>query len=308
VRNAAVFLGLVALLVAVPGCGSDDGGDAGPIAFTATPPGGGDRRVYVVDPDGGPARQLPGVAGDSDPSWSPDGTRVALHRWAHAGCRRPHRDCAQIVVLNADGTGAHAVTRPGHHSLAPDWSPDGRMLVFARWQDDANPFANSADIYVVDADGTGLRLLTQGPGDDGSPAWSPDGSQIAFTSTRSGNYDLYVMRADGSGLRQLTHTGKPEYSPAWSPDGKRIAFQNGDGELAVMNADGTDPHPLIHSSSGDGQPVWSPDGRRIAFLRHGPSGDSLYVMRDDGSDARRLELGEIDQPSDPDWAVAPPAE
>jgi Tol biopolymer transport system component len=274
VRPSAA-LGGVALLLALSGCGSGGGRDTGPIAFTGTPPEGGEHRVYVVDPDGGPVRQLTSVAGDSDPSWSPDGTQVAVHRWARHGCERPHQDCAQIVVVNADGIRGRPVTLEGHHSLAPDWSPDGRRLVFARWQDDANPFANSADIYVVNADGKGLRLLTHGPGDDGSPAWSPDGTQIAFTSTRNGNYDVYVMRADGSDVRQLTRTGKPEYSPAWSPDGKRIAFQNGDGELVVANADGTGLRMLTHSFSGDGQPVWSPSGDRIAFVRHGASGDAL---------------------------------
>jgi Tol biopolymer transport system component len=73
----------------------------------------------------------------------------------------------------------------------------------------------------------------------------------------------------------------------------------------VANADGTGLHTLTHSFSGDGQPVWSPSGDRIAFVRHGSSGDELYVMRDDGSDVRRLDIGDIFQPSDPDSAVAP---
>jgi TolB protein len=286
-RLLAARAGLALLaLAALSGCGSGSSSDTGPIAFSATPPGARNASLYVVDPDGGPPRRLAGLPGDSDPSWSPDGRRVAFRRWAPAGCPRPHRDCAQIVVTDAD------------------WSPDGRKLAFARWQDDANPFANSADIYVVNADGTGLRLLTQGPGDEASPAWSPDGTRIAFTSTRGGNQDVYVMRPDGSDVRNVTRTGTPEYAPAWSPDGERIAFQDGDGALVVANADGTGLETLTRSFAGDGQPTWSPDGKRIGFLRHGAFGDALYVMTDDGSEPRRLEIGNVDRPSDPDWAPA----
>lgn len=301
-RAACVLTALFAGVLVLSGCGSGAAEDAAPIAFTGIPPGGTDRHVFVVDPDGGPVRELTVVDGDSDPSWSPDGTRVAFRRWARKGCRRPHQDCAQIVVVDADGKRSRTLTARVHHSLQPDWSPDGRRVVFARWQDDANPFANSMDIYVVNADGTGLRLLTRGPGDDASPAWSPDGKRIAFISTRSGSYDVHVMRADGSDLHRLTRTGKPATAPAWSPDGNQIAFGSGDGELVVVNADGTGLRTLTHSFSGDGQPTWSADGERIGFVRQGIFGDSLYVMREDGSAAHRVDIGEITQPSDPDWA------
>jgi Tol biopolymer transport system component len=272
--------------------------------FSATSPGERSPSLFVLDPAGALER-LAGSPGDSDPSWSPDGTRLAFRRWVRQDCPRPHEDCAQIVVADADGRNARAITLPGHNSLQPDWAPDGTRLVFARWQDDANPFANSTDIYVVNSDGTGLRLLTHGPGDDASPAWSPDGTRIAFTSTRGGSYDVFVMRSDGSDLRRLTRTGKPEYAPAWSPDGERIAFQDGDGRLVVVDADGTDLRTVTRSFAGDGQPAWSPDGKRIAFLRRGISGDALYVVRDDGSDLRRLDIGDVLQPTDPDWAAAP---
>ena len=76
-----------------------------------------------------------------------------------------------------------------------------------------------------------------------------------------------------------------------------------------MDADGSDERRLTPERAGrsSGQPTWSPDGRQIAYV-HGPSVAStvasrfggLFVMNDDGGEARRLTQGRAD--TDPDWS------
>jgi Tol biopolymer transport system component len=303
--RASLAVGVVVVAAAaLAGCGSGSEQAAGRIVFSANPPAGGPR-LYVVNGDGTGLRELTTRNGDSEPAWSPDGSKVAFKRWTTRECERPWRDCARIWVVGGDGRGARAITPASWRTERPDWSPDGKRIVFVRLEDDLNPWANKADLYVMRSDGSAIRQLAETAGDDDSPAWSPDGRLIVFTSEQHGDYDIYVMQADGSGIRQITHTPAPEVSPSWSPDGKQIVFQDVDHRLVVMNADGSGRRTIGYTQAADGQPVWSPDGRRLAYLG-GVDTEELYVMRSDDSETLRLEL-RVREPSDPDWAPLPAA-
>jgi Tol biopolymer transport system component len=151
-----------------------------------------------------------------------------------------------IAVSNADGSGARDLARGSD----PDWSPDGREIVFA---------GANGTVSIVRADGTGLRRLA--PGAD--PRWSPDGKHIAFVRLYRGRPGLYVIRTDGTSVRRIAGR-QDEYpsDPTWSPDSRRIAFSGDDG-ISIVNADGSGRRALAR---GLGSRLdWSPDGRRLVF-------------------------------------------
>lgn len=117
--------------------------------------------------------------------------------------------------------------------------------------------------------------------------------ELAFVRGEAAATEIYVIRENGTGLRRLTNNRAADYSPIWSPDGKQLLFasnRDGDDELFVMDASGTNVRQLTRNRSLDLTPQWSPDGRMIAFAsdRGRPGEPEIWVMRADGSGARRL--------------------
>jgi TolB protein len=220
----------------------------------------------------------------------------------------------ELFVMNPDGSGVRRITRPpnGTEDTNPDWSPDGKRIVFAR-----APSEGAHSLWTVSADGTRPRRLTppcpRGRGipscaaDDGWPVWSPDGRHIAFqrlagalrpkgstVNTARAIYkdELVVTDTNGGHARTLVWLGpwrgEPQ-SPAWSPDGKRLVFigkymtsrTNGSGcecrSLYVVNADGSGLHRILAPGlRPGGRPDWSPDGRTILFRTHPGTDPSGY--------------------------------
>jgi Tol biopolymer transport system component len=171
---------------------------------------GNARDVYVINVDGSGQRRLthsPGM--DLDPTWSPDGRKIAFvsrrERCPGVADDRLAYVCgnAEIYVMNADGTGQRNLTRSpayAYYSSAA-WSPDGRKMAFVSDRD------GNGEIYVMNADGSAQRRLTRNPASDGPPVWSPDGRKIAFvrvTDDLTFGSEIYVMNADGSGQVKLT--------------------------------------------------------------------------------------------------------
>lgn len=273
--------------------------------------GGQEAGLYVVNPDGTGLTRVTSREVDTDPAWSPDGTRLAIVRgfWgADAG----------IYVMNSDGTGVGRLALDAEGlvdgtDLGPAWSPDGSRIAFAREGREEGAETGNADIYVVDADGTDLVRLTNGPVIEYEPSWSPGGARIAFEGydLASGgqppsNVRLYVMHADGTGVTELG----PEnvQGPAWSPDGSEIAYVDTEtGSIMSIRSDGTARRRILDVAELVGgvhlvyDVAWSPDGTRLAFMA-GPDSESthIYVVDRDGSNVVQVTDGPAPDAS-PAW-------
>ena len=123
--------------------------------------------IHLIAPDGSNDHQItsseePHLFGQHSPSWSPDGTRLAVSRAVlPAPCCRYEHD---IWTMNADGTGFTNLTpdTPNSDDSHPVFSPDGTKIAF--WAEETQ------ELIVMNADG-GTRVASLGSGFQ--PDWQP---------------------------------------------------------------------------------------------------------------------------------------
>jgi WD40-like Beta Propeller Repeat len=123
--------------------------------------------------------KLDGIEGiPHDPAVSPDGTKIAYSLDLTPHFRGAADDLASLVVINADGSDRHVLTR-GHRDTRPQWSPDGRMLTFqrqTRLTRDCGPTSScyfEYEAFVIGADGRGEANFSNDPPYNFAPDWRP---------------------------------------------------------------------------------------------------------------------------------------
>ena len=236
------------------------------------------------------------------PSFSPDGRRLASTTSASGRVR------TWLYIADADGSHPRVLFNdPTQSALAPAWAPKGDRIAFGLGSFFPSPARyGPAQIAVINGDGSGLRRLT--PDDGGNyefPSWSPDGKRIVLRSATSSSKGLSILDVESGTLTPLTPDSGTDNLPAWSPKGDVITFtsrRDGDWELYSIRPDGTGLKRLTMSPGNDAHASWSPDGQWLAFssarggfkdemARGGGGGQGatdIFVMRQDGTDVRRL--------------------
>ena len=311
VRKGASLAGPVSTLrrsVAVPqGGGGEPGRPTGePCRGGRRPPGGDGRllftaitdrdeeHLFTIGADGRGLRRVGAdTAGELEPTWSPDGRRIAYARALPSQTAPP----PSVNLVRADGSDRRDLT-PDQLSIQPDWSPDGRRIAVTTTA--APGLDDTTTIALVDAGGSPPRPLADTPTSDSEPRWSPDGRRLAVSAFGGpGNEDVALIDLATGRFRRLTSGPSYEHSPAWSPDGRRIAYVK-DGAIHVMRADGSADRPLTRGGK-DAAPAWSPDGARLSFVRDG----NLHVTRADGSGTACVRTGML-LTSGARWRPSPP--
>jgi dipeptidyl aminopeptidase/acylaminoacyl peptidase len=191
---------------------------------------------------------------------------------------------SDIWIANPDGTGQRDLTPDRAADAEPDWSPDGRRIVYASMPARCQKPGCQYDLYAIGRDGKSRIRLTKTPQDERDPDWSPDGSRIAYIRWGDDGPRVWAMRADGTGQRRLTDD--PGLAPDWSPDGKRLLYLHvgiSNRPLYTINADGSARQRL-----GNINVVrfarWSPDGTSIALSAH----DAIWIVNADGGGLHRI--------------------
>ena len=152
--------------------------DGQAIAFVSWRDGGnraGGNEIYVIDADGqGLKRVTHDLVGQQNPSFSPDGGRIAYYA-SHEGFRH-------IYVVGADGRNLKRLTHNEENHWGPTWSPDGQTIAYWIWDGilEGNLLGT---IHLMTADGRYLRQLSDvHDAHDYQPDFSPVGLAVSPTS------------------------------------------------------------------------------------------------------------------------------
>lgn len=209
------------------------------------------------------------------------GGRLVFYRSQPSGAN------GDLYVMDSDGGNQVRIggsgSRPDHY---PNWSPDGRTLVFTSYRQ------GGWRIWTMERDGSRARRIVPGGMGTSSyeydPSFSSDGRSVLYVS--GGN--IHRIGLDGQGRKQITRTPDTfEFSPQESPDGSAIAFTTSEqGKTRIVRAapDGSQRMVLTDDSSISYAPVWSRDGKRILFYSDRDGSFELYLMQPDGSNQRPL--------------------
>ncbi len=268
-------------------------------------------RLWLLNSDGtAHAKLTNNDTNESNPKWSPDGTKIAFTSSTEKG--------SEIFVYWLKTGKIARLTQLEKSPGGLQWSPDGKDIAFtmtvakspvslvrppkkpegAKWakhprvttrlkyEADGSGYIKPGfrHLFIISADGGSARKVSQGDFNFGAPHWSKDGSSLFFSSNLNENWEyerrnseVYKLSIADGNIKALTDRNGPDNSLAISPNGKQIAYIGYDDKVQTYQVNKI---YLMNSDGTNKKEIKTTLDRGKSNLLWSKDGKGLYFQYD----------------------------
>jgi len=244
------------------------------IVFADRPHWDSPSRLNLIELETGGVSQLThpaeDLAGDRDPSFSPDGSRIVFVRGTIPSAAAPEISpfFGDLFAMDLRSRTVTQITHDNMEIPGVTWSQDGRMLTFA-----SNRDGGDYGLWQIPADGGTPRQLLRGSDLVRNPVYASPNQLIYEDWQRDSN--IWRLDLKRTAVEETVHpqsfivSTRWESHPEYSPDGRQIAFaskRSGHTEIWIGDSAGENLRKVTaFNGAYVNAPKWSPDGRVLAF-------------------------------------------
>ena len=194
----------------------------------------------------------------------------------------PYRDYigSNLEILDVGTGNATIIHRYRGSFQAPNWTPDGKALIYAQ----------EGRLYRFDVASRSATPINTGfaTRNNNDHVLSFDGRVLGIShhaAEDDGASIVYTLPATGGTPTRVTAKG-PSYLHGWSPDGRWLVYtgqRNNEFDVYKIPASGGDETRLTSAPGLDDGPEFTPDGKSIYFNSSRTGRMQIWRMRPDGS-------------------------
>lgn len=275
-------------------------------------------RLWLIGSDGKGNLPLTGRdVQESNPAWSPDGSRIAYTGATENG--------SEIFVYWLEKGISTRLTQLDRSPRGLSWSPDGTQIAFsmlvpeqppvlvkapkkpkgAKWAEeprvttrlkyerDGSGYVEPGYVqyFVLSEFGGTARQVTSGEfRHDGPPEWTRDGKSLIFSGNRNEDWELgfrnseiYSVSVASGEIIALTERNGPDASPRVSPDGRKIAYLGYEDKVQTYQVTKL---MVMNRDGSDKRELLSDFDRSIRIIHWNGDSDGLYFQYDDKGDTK----------------------